>query len=302
MALVVQKTGERQGQANYVLYKLAGGETLTSCNGSNTTTLPIGTCIFNDTTSGNTTIPGESGFLAGPGYDETTGLGSVNVTNLLNQWNTAIVSGSTTTLSLNNSNAVNITHGQSVPVSITVAAKAPATGNPTGDVSLIAGSTTGQGAGKFTLTNGSTPAGSTTTLLPGSPVPGGSYSVTAHYGGDGTFLASDSAPVSVIVNPESSLTTLGIVTPTSQNATSVVYGSPYILAVQVTNSGGVVCNPSGINGPACPTGTVTLTDNGNPLDGVNGNFTLNSLGKFEDQPIQLFAGLHNIKAALCRRH
>ena len=120
--------------------------------------------------------------------------------------------------------------------------------------------------------------------------------MTAHYSGDGKFLASDSVPVIVIVNPESSLTTLGIVTPTSQNATSVVYGSPYILAVQVTNSGGVVCNPSVLNGPACPTGTVTLTDNGNPLDGVNGNFTLNSLGKFEDQPIQLFAGIQNIKA------
>ena len=120
--------------------------------------------------------------------------------------------------------------------------------------------------------------------------------MTAHYAGDGTFLASDSASVSVIVNPESSLTTLGIVTPTSNNATSVVYGSPYVLAVQVTNSGGVVCNPSVLNGPVCPTGTVTLTDNGNPLDGVNGNFTLNSLGEFEDQPIQLFAGIQNIKA------
>ncbi len=294
MALVVQKTGERQGQANYVLYKLAGGETLSSCNGSNTATPPISTCIFNDTTSGNTTIPGETGFTAGTGYDETTGLGSVNVTNLLNQWNTAIVKASTSTLTLNNLNA--FTHGQPVPFSVTVAAKAPATGTPTGDVSLIAGLTTGQGAGKFTLTNGSTPPGSTTTFLPGSPVPGGSYSVTAHYAGDGTFLASDSAPVSVIVNPESSLTTLGIVTSTSNNATSVVYGSPYVLAVQVTNSGGVVCNPNGAGGPACPTGTINLTDNGNPLDGANGNFTLNSLGEFEDQPIQLFAGTQNIKA------
>ncbi len=296
MALVVQKTGERQGQANYVLYKLAASQAalLTSCNGSNTTTPPISTCIFNDTTLGNTNIPGETGFTAGTGYDETTGLGSVNVTNLLQQWNSAIVKGSTTTLTLNNSTA--FTHGQPVPFSVTVAAKAPATGTPTGDVSLIAGSTTGQGAGKFTLTNGSTPPGSTTTFLPGSPVPGGSYSVTAHYAGDGMFLASDSTPVSVIVNPESSLTTLGIVTSTSNNAISVVYGSPYVLAVQVTNSGAVLCNPNGAGGPACPTGTITLTDNGNPLDGVNGNFTLNSLGEFEDQPIQLFAGTQNIKA------
>ena len=32
MALVNQKTGSRQGQANYVLYRLAAAETLSQCN------------------------------------------------------------------------------------------------------------------------------------------------------------------------------------------------------------------------------------------------------------------------------
>ena len=45
---------------------------------------------------------------------------------------------STTTLTLNGGNAVSIAHGASVPVSIAVAAKSPATGTPTGDVSLVA--------------------------------------------------------------------------------------------------------------------------------------------------------------------
>jgi subtilase family serine protease len=293
MALVVQVAG-RQGQANYVFYKLAAGETLSSCNGSNTTTAPNNTCIFNDTTVGNTNIPGETGFTAGTGYDEATGLGSVNVSNLVSQWGTAIVKASTTALTLNNGNPVTITHGQSVPVSITVSAKAPATETPTGDISLIANSSTGQGADGFTLTGG---AVNTSTIF----LPGGTYGVTAHYAGDGTFLGSDSNTVNVTVNPEASLTALGIVTnyPPCTTATTIAYGSPYILSVAVADSAGTgsVCLPFPTG--ASPTGTVTLTDTVNgvtsPLDA--GTFKLNSAGYFEDQPIQLAVGTHNIKAA-----
>ncbi len=294
MALVVEKTLARQGQANYVLYKLAASETLSSCNGSATPGPPPGPCNFYDTTVGNNTVPGLTGFNAGVGYDLATGLGSVNVSNLVNNWGSVTFKGSTTMLSLNGGNPVTITHGASVPVSITVAAKSPATGTPTGDVSLIASTSANQGVDRFTLTtvglNGS--ISSTTTALPG-----GSYAVEAHYAGDSNFGASDSIPVSVTVNTESSKTGLGIVTfsPTgtilSTNATSLTYGSPYILSVAVTNSAGSVCNPGG---PACPTGTVTLTDNGVALDG--GSFKLNSLGFLEDQPIQLPAGTHNILA------
>lgn len=93
MALVVQKYG-RQGQANYVLYPLAAAENLSQCNGSNQSGLPAGTCIFNDVTTGNNAVPGESGYgtatadyQATFGYDLATGLGSVNVANLVNQWN-----------------------------------------------------------------------------------------------------------------------------------------------------------------------------------------------------------------------
>ncbi len=94
MALIVQKTGSRQGQANYVLYALAANESLSACNASNAAGLPAGTCIFNDVTAGNDAVPGESGYgtsaakyQAGIGYDLATGLGSVNVTNLANNWN-----------------------------------------------------------------------------------------------------------------------------------------------------------------------------------------------------------------------
>ncbi len=92
MALVVQKTGARLGQADSVLYSLAASENPSSCNGSAGS--PAGNCIFNDVTAGNNAVPGESGYntstgeyQATAGYDLATGLGSVNVTNLVNGWN-----------------------------------------------------------------------------------------------------------------------------------------------------------------------------------------------------------------------
>jgi subtilase family serine protease len=290
MALVVQKTGARQGQANYVLYKLAASETLSSCNGSTTPGPPAGPCNFYDTTIGNNTVPGLAGFNAGVGYDLATGLGSVNVTNLVNNWSSVIFKSSTTAFSLNGGTTpVTVTHGTSVPVGITVAAKPPATGTPTGDVSLIATSSTGQGVGDFTLSSGSVT--SATKLLPG-----GTYTVTAHYAGDGTFGASDSTPgISVTVNSETSKTSLGIVVGSPcTTSTSIVYGSSYVLNVAVTDSAGAgtVCAP--IPTGATATGTVAVTDNGSPLDA--GTFTLNSLGFFVDQSIQLTAGTHSIKA------
>ena len=298
MALVVQKTVARVGIANYALYKLAGAETLSSCNGSNTTTLPAGSCTFNDVTAGNTnlTIVGENGFTAGTGYDEATGLGSVNVTNLVNNWSTAIVDATTTALTLNNGTAVNVTHGTTVPVGITVAPVAPATGTPTGDVSLLGNSLNEGGVDGFTLSNGSVSSSTNSTIY----LPGGTYQVKAHYEGDGTFLGSDSTPVSVTVSAEGSQTSLGIVVNTPCTiSSSVVYGSPYILSVAVADlhSAPTPCIPNEFS--TSPTGSISLTDTVNgvttPLDG--GSFRLNEFGYFEYQTIQLPAGVHTIKAS-----
>lgn len=93
MALVNHKTGTRQGQAAPVLYQLAATESLAQCNGSSTTALPATNCIFNDSTVGNNSVPGQVGYgtanakyKATTGYDLATGLGSVNLANLVNRW------------------------------------------------------------------------------------------------------------------------------------------------------------------------------------------------------------------------
>ncbi|MGB8475148.1 MAG: S53 family peptidase, partial [Candidatus Acidiferrum sp.] len=54
LALVNQQTGERQGNANYVLYGLAAKQSSVNCNSS---TGPASTCVFNDITSGTVAMP-----------------------------------------------------------------------------------------------------------------------------------------------------------------------------------------------------------------------------------------------------
>lgn len=311
MALVDQKTASSHGNANYVLYKLAAKSGNTCSSAAN----PATTCVFYDTPSGSTiampcargttncnTSNGSdtygvlSGYATGSGYDQATGLGSVNVANLVNDWNTVSNVGSTTTLQVNNGTAVNITHGSPVPVSVTVTPTSPI---PTGSVSLLAkqtGSTTDFG----TLTlNASGTASGTFSTLPG----GTAYTVQAHFPGDANYQASDSNTVTVTVAPEASKTTLGIITfspttgqITNTNATNFPYGSPYILRSDVTNSSGTLCFNTTTKTSAypCPTGTVTMTDNGTALDA--GTFPLNSEGNAEDQPIQLTGGTHNLVA------
>jgi Pro-kumamolisin, activation domain/Bacterial Ig-like domain (group 3) len=263
MALVNQKTGSRQGQANYVLYRLAATENFAQCNGSNTSGLPANTCIFNDTTIGTNAVPGETVFASTVGYDEATGLGSVNVTNLANNWSSVTFTPSTTTLGLNPTTS--IAHGSSVSVNISVAPTAGG-GTPAGDVALLASTgANGQTAvDGFTLGAGGSVATSTRQL------PGGTYNVTAHYTGDGTFGASDSAPVSVTVNPEASTAVVSVLT-ADQFGNPIPFASgPYGSFVYLR------ADVSGNSGQGTATGTVNFTDNSAPITG--NPFSLNGEG------------------------
>jgi subtilase family serine protease len=118
-ALINQKAGAPQGNPNPILYDLARLEygsaadpntsELKACN-SNLGNGVGSTCIFNDVTSGNNTVPcygtnncygstlNDYGILsrsdqkllqaypAKTGWDFATGLGTINVTNLVNAW------------------------------------------------------------------------------------------------------------------------------------------------------------------------------------------------------------------------
>jgi len=262
MALVNQKTVSRQGQANYVLYRLAAQETLSSCNASIQSPLPASTCIFNDVTVGNNAVPGEAGYgtssakyQSGVGYDLATGLGSVNVANLVNGWGNARSTISVTTLTLP---AGPFVHGTSVNIGVAVAPKT-GSGTPTGDVSLV---TSNNFTVPFDTLNSSGSASSTTNQLPG-----GTYNLTAHYEGDGIFLPSDSSPAPMTVTPETSATTLAVLSgsPTGSPVTTAPYGSTLYLQSKVTGGSGV----------GVPTGTVSFNDS---IAGSLGSGTLDSTG------------------------
>jgi pro-kumamolisin-like protein/Big-like domain-containing protein len=318
LALVNQYTGSSgQGNANYILYKLASSSAQTAQSTCNATGNPAAGCIFHDITSGtiamacarsspNCTFSNSSdtfgvlsGYGAGPGYDLATGLGSVNANNLVHDWIQPAAT-STTTLVLNGGKAVSITHGQSIPFDITVTPAAA-----TGAV-LVEGTPAGAPSvpmASFPLQNGSA-SGNTAALAGGT-----SYAVKAHYPGDGTYRPSDSAPVTVTVAPEPSKTLLTIPQfdpttgqETGNMPTSLTYGSPYVLRVDVGNSQAATSFPSKLVCAllTCPTGNVTVTDSLKgaapvPLD--QGTFALNSGGYTEDIPIQLTGGTHQLSAS-----
>jgi Pro-kumamolisin, activation domain len=270
-------TSARQGLANYALYPLAAAQQAakTSCNASATPALAATSgCVFNDVTVGNNAVPGETGYgtstalyQAGTGYDQASGLGSMNVANLVDQWAASTFTPTTTTLTLTppsgETTLLAIPHGSSVGVEIGVTASS---GTPAGEVSLIAaiapdGSTGATGLDGFALgTNGSV---STTT----QQLPGGTYTVTAHYAGVSTptfFAPSDSTSTQVTVLPENSTIALCQLTLNSSgapvslpNGSSVPFGSFVFVRADVT----------GASGQGAPTGSVNFIDSFGSLPG-----------------------------------
>ncbi len=198
LALIRQATGERQGQANYALYNIAR-------------TVPS---AFHDTTTGNNSVPCVAGstncevnsaganvltgYNAGAGYDQATGLGSVDASVLVKNWASAGLSSTTTTLSISPGS---FEHGTVVDLNATVTSSA---GTPTGNVAISASANPpsfplGVSIGTYFLVE----AGSTGDLHL-DYLPGGAYQAVANYGGSEAFSQSTSAPVALTVTPETS--------------------------------------------------------------------------------------------------
>lgn len=315
----------RQGNANYVLYALANGQQKAGLN-CNSSAGPALACTFNDVTRGNNSVPcylsstncnataptpyglleitdssgnltGAIAFNAGSGYDWATGLGTINVGNLVNNWQTVAGNFRPTTTTLQmctpapgctpGAGPITIVHGQFVDTKMTVTPTS-GSGTPTGDIALVfvafAGTVTQSGL-VFTLSGGSV-----------SPVldwlPGGTYTVTAHYAGDGTFGASDSAPgISVIVTPEST-------TKITLTAPVLNFSNGTIAQALATPAGGTVdfgdavylrADIAGVANAGKATGTVTFQDTTSTgavtlgTAALNGGTSYNSVGYAELQ-------------------
>jgi subtilase family serine protease len=142
MALVVQKTGQRQGNANTRFYQLAAAQYASG-----------GVAVFHDTTSGNNSVPGVTGYTAGAGYDLATGLGSVDANALVTNWNPDFTLVAPATLSVPQRSSGNCSVTTSVLGNFASALALSASGLPAGaTASFTPPSIAAPGAGSATLT------------------------------------------------------------------------------------------------------------------------------------------------------
>jgi len=249
-AMVAQRTGARLGLANPTLYALASRQS------------SGGAAVFHDTTSGNNSVPGLTGFNASAGYDRASGLGSVDVSALVSHWNDG---SSTPTMQLAlSSTAVSAvsTAASSVKVSATV------TGSLSSPIALSA--------------NG-IPAGVTVTFSPASIAAAGTGSSTMLIAvsptvASGTYSFSVKAISSSLTS--SANVSVTVVVPTFtliESATSVTMpaGSSHSVTVTTAVSGGMnstialkatnmpagvtaTFSPSAIAAPGAGSATLTL--------------------------------------------
>ncbi len=248
---------------------------------------------------GNNVVPGEIGrdYQAGAGYDLTTGLGSVNVANLVSNWGSAKFNPTSTAFTLNGgTTAVTINHGQSIVAGATVTHSG--TTPLTGDVILYTNKNIDPNPLVLFQLNSGQASGSTSTL----PGEGYAYNVWAHYSGDGTYAPSDSNKISVTVSAEPSTTTLSLLA-TDLNGNPVTSPFPFGSIVFVR------ADVAGNSGHGIPTGSVSFSDTFGPLPSVNPQVTppvqlynispLNSQGNTSigDGIISFDAGNHSISAS-----
>ena len=201
-------TGSGLGNINPSLYQLA----------QSTPT------VFHDVTTGNNIVPCtqgtkgcpktppyQYGYNAGPGYDQVTGLGSVDANLFVTQLSVRIATA--TTLGISPASPVNF--GTSVTLTATVTSS-PSTQTPTGTVTFSdpmkgkLGAATLNSSGVATLV--------TSTLA------GFTYSITAKYSGDTNFASSTSSAMAYSViyfNISANPTTVTRVRPGQSGNTTV---------------------------------------------------------------------------------
>jgi trimeric autotransporter adhesin len=257
LALVAQSQGgARLGQVDPVLYGLA----------ANSTTYAS---VFHDVKVGNNSVVcasgssncGTNGFLEGynavAGYDLASGLGSVNVKALISNWTNVKPAATTTTFNINGStSAYSGTHGKSLTFNVGVT---PSTA--TGVVGIVDNANLSSGG---TLNNGqfAIPLSSGAGTMAYNGLPGGSYTVTARYGGDASDASSTSAAITVDISAENSATSLEV------NAYSPLTGEPISTAS--------IPYGSQVNFDASIAGTNASEANGNTQGVATGTVTFNN--------------------------
>lgn len=222
LALINQKAGYTAGQGliNPTLYTLAANSATYASAFHDITT------GNNDCLAGSANCSGDIGFSAGVGYDQVTGLGSIDVFNLANAWpassgtSPTLIATTTTVTASNAAPLVNVSDNFTISVTA-------ASGTPTGTLSLTVDD---NAPITETLASNGTYVYATSFATPGS------HTILVAYAGDSTYAASTGS-VSVNVGVASSGT--GTITLTSSPSTlTVAQGSEGTETITVTPAGG----------------------------------------------------------------
>jgi hypothetical protein len=290
LAMVEQKEGAstRLGQANAVLYRLAQSNPSAFhqiITGNNSVYCSSGSlnCAANEFLSG---------YNAGSSYNMATGLGSVDVSNLVNDWAGDALTPTSTTLSLDKTS---FPHGTNVSFGSGVN-PAAATGNVAITTNYASQPQATGGVPPFLLTlSGGSASGSF------SELPGGTYNVYANYGGDATYAGSTSQPVQVQVSPENSVLQFSVATVNSNETITSVAGQTIPLGSFVTlNAQPIGASQAGNPSPITnATGTILFNDSyagGGLATGFN-SFPLDSTGNAEANTAGFNAGAHSLTAS-----
>jgi len=270
MALINQKVGTPQGNPNSGLYALAATQNYANCKTESVTN--SGACYFNDVDTGTITMPCAagspncsvaatgntigvlSGFDATAGFDNATGLGSLNVANVVNHWASAV--GTTTSTVAVSASPATITSIAGTTVTVTVSGSS---GTPAGSVFLTSGSYTSP-------TQNLDSSGSVAINVAPGKLPVGTDTVTAHFSGDPTYAANTgTTSVTVtLVNFTLSASAPAAITAGGSATSNITVASTNGYTGTVTLTCALTSSPSGaVEAPACaPTAgqsAVTLT-------------------------------------------
>ncbi len=299
MALINQSAGQPQGNPNAGLYALAEAQNYNGCSAETATNSSScyfndpdqGTnamaCNYNGqdleggisysnagwqltnqyngqaspdcTISNGDSVGTLTGFSAMTGYDQATGLGSLNVSNVLSGWQVIPVAASTATVSINLNGVTSIASTQDLPVAVVVSG---ASGTPTGTVTLSAldytsTQTLAAGSANFTI-----PANSFNIC--------GTVTLTVAYGGDNTYATTNSSATVTVTGActAAGTFTLGAIT----SPASVPPGNTAQVMATVSSTDGyagtvsfncTLTNPpaGAVNLPSCSAGgTVSLSN------------------------------------------